>query len=82
MALANPRVPLRRVPLWFGKIWNMDSADPAEFGSAALLELNPTERLLITTAIGLVLGTSACAQSPSDQKNNPPLRRKAVRDDS
>ncbi len=31
------------------------------------------ERLLITTAIGLMLGTGAFAQSPSDQqKNNPP----------
>jgi len=31
------------------------------------------EHLLITTAIGLMLGTGAFAQSPSDpSKNNPP----------
>jgi Protein of unknown function (DUF1236) len=36
-------------------------------------EWNMKERLLITTAIGLMLGTGAFAQSPSDQqKNNPP----------
>jgi hypothetical protein len=36
-------------------------------------ERNMKERLLITTAIGLMLGTAAFAQSPSEQrKNNPP----------
>jgi len=36
-------------------------------------EWNMKERLLIMTAIGLMLGTGAFAQSPSDQqKNNPP----------
>src|SRR5258705_8901540 len=41
-------------------------------------EWNMKERLLVTTAIGLMLGTGAFAQSPNDKsKTEPPPRRKA-----
>jgi hypothetical protein len=36
-------------------------------------EWNMKERLLITTAIGLMLGTGAFAQSPSDKSKTDPL---------
>jgi hypothetical protein len=43
------------------------------FGLRPTKERNMKDRLLITTAIGLMLGTTAFAQSPSEQpKNNPP----------
>src|ERR1700694_5655247 len=47
-------------------------------------ERNMKERLLITTAIGLMLGTGAFAQSPNDQPrtNSPPAAQSQTNSNS
>jgi hypothetical protein len=54
--------------------WNSARTSRVTFRVINLTEeWNMKERLLITTAIGLMLGTGAFAQSPSDKsKTNPP----------